>query len=87
MIRISIRQGGPVPVAPVVPVVPGPGDVPPCVACDATGGVIRVPMIIEGGGAVVVCLDGHECAKRYRKGASPASYGAALRGELLGVAP
>lgn len=77
---------------PEVPVVPGPdgarrGSIPRCVACNVDGGVIRVPMIIEGGEAIVVCLDGHECAKRYRRGASPASYGAALRGELLGIAP
>lgn len=73
------------------PVVPGPdgatrGEPPACVACKAST-VTRVPFIAEGGEAIVVCLDPVECTKRYRKGASPASYAAALRGEILGVAP
>lgn len=78
--------------APTVPVVPGPdgatrGDAPPCVACEAAGDVIRVPILLADGSCAVVCLDGHECGKRYRRGASPSSYAAALRGEILGVAP
>lgn len=85
---LNLRAGK----AAVPVVVPGPGGitrgpVPPCVPCGAAGGVIRVPMILPDGEAIVVCLDGHECAKRYRRGASPASYAAALRGEILGVSP
>ncbi len=77
---------------PSVPVIPGPegakrGPVPPCVACKTTGSGTRVPLLIGPDEAVIVCHDGHECAVRYRGGMSPASYGAALRGELLGVAP
>ncbi len=74
--------------APVV--VPGPegatpGVVPACVACGCDT-VTRVPAVLAGG-AVVLCLDSGECAKRYRNGTSPESYAAALRGELLAVAP
>lgn len=86
---LNLRKGKP-PAS--EPVVPGPdgarrGDIPPCVPCGASGGVLRVPMILPDGEAIVVCLDGHECAKRYRRGASPASYAAGLRGEILGIAP
>ncbi len=75
--------------APVV--VPGPdgatvGVIPPCIACGATT-VTRVPAILADGATAVVCQDARECTARYRQGASPASYGAALRGELLAVAP
>lgn len=89
MSMLRLIRGGAVGRAPVV--VPGPdgaapGVIPPCVACGSST-VTRVPAVLEDGDAAVVCLDGHECAKRYRRGASPASYGAALRGELLAVAP
>jgi hypothetical protein len=47
---------------------------------------VRVPAVLEGVVAVL-CLDGHECALRYRDGTSPESYAAGLRGELLAVAP
>jgi hypothetical protein len=46
-----------------------------------------VPLQIEGGEWIIVCHDGHACAERYRQGASPESYAAGLRGEILGVAP
>jgi hypothetical protein len=46
-----------------------------------------VPAVVAPDLAVVVCLDGHECAKRYRQGMSPESYAAALRGEILAVTP
>jgi hypothetical protein len=36
---------------------------------------------------LALCLDFAGCAARYRGGTSPSSYAAALRGELLGVAP
>jgi hypothetical protein len=75
-----------------VVVIPGrdgahPGAVPPCDACGTTGSGTRVPFIISENEAIVLCLDGHECATRYRHGASPESYAAGLRGELLAVAP
>lgn len=63
-----------------------PGVIPPCVACGCST-VLRVPAVLADGTAAVVCHDGHECAVRYRRGASPASYAAGLRGEILGIAP
>ena len=74
--------------APVV--VPGPDGatpaaVPACVACGSST-VIRVPVVLDEVGAAVVCLDATECAKRYRRGVSPESYAAELRGEILTAA-
>ncbi len=74
--------------APVV--VPGPdgasvGIVPACVACGCST-VTRVPMVSDAE-ALVLCLDAVECTRRYRSGASPESFAAGLRGELLAVAP
>ena len=77
-----------------VPVIPGPDGaraatlpIPACVACGTTGSGIRVPLLLADGSAIVVCLDGQQCAVRYRAGTSPESYAAALRGEILGVTP
>lgn len=72
-------------------VVPGPDgarqrEVPSCVACGSST-VLRVPAVLEDGSVGIVCHDGHECAKRYRRGASPESYAAGLRGEILAVTP
>lgn len=72
------------------PIIAGPsgakqGPVPPCAACRSDT-VTRVPAVLGTEGAVL-CLDAAECCGRYRGGVSPASYGAALRGELLAVAP
>lgn len=36
---------------------------------------------------LVVCTDPAECVERYRQGTSAESYAAALRGEILAVAP
>jgi hypothetical protein len=85
MLRLIPGRG---PKAPVVPGPDGatPAAIPPCLACGSST-VLRVPAVLEDGSAAVVCHDGGECAKRYRGGASPASYAAALRGEILGVAP
>jgi hypothetical protein len=81
-----IERGKPAPV--VVPSPDGatPGIVPPCVACGSSA-VTRVPTLLGDGSCAVVCLDGTECAPRYRRGATPESYAAALRGEMLAVAP
>ena len=84
---LRLNKGKP----PEVPVVAGAdgarqGEIPSCVACGSST-VLRVPAVLEDGSAAVVCHDGHECAKRYRRGASPASYAAGLRGEILGVTP
>lgn len=84
---LRLNRGRP----PEVPAVAGPdgatpGEIPPCLACGSST-VLRVPAVLEDGSAAVVCQDGHECAKRYRRGASPASYAAGLRGEILGVTP
>jgi hypothetical protein len=65
---------------------PAQGTIPPCVACGCST-VLRVPAVVGPDMAVVICHDATECTKRYRKGASPASYAAGLRGELLAVAP
>jgi hypothetical protein len=83
------RAAGRAPVVVAGPDGATPGVIPPCVACGCST-VLRVPALVgaEGDGyAIVVCHDAVECAKRYRRGASPESYAAALRGELLGVAP
>ncbi len=89
MMKTGKRKGA---AALPVPVSPGPagarrGAVPPCVPCGTTGSGTRVPLQLPDGEWIVMCQDGHECAVRYRKGTSPASYAAALRGEILGVAP
>jgi len=57
-----------------------------CVACETTEGV-RVPAILDEIGASVLCRDAMACCDRYRGGASPETYAAGLRGELLAVAP
>jgi hypothetical protein len=63
-----------------------PGKIPPCVACGCDT-VIRVPAVVGPDMAVVLCMDAANCTIRYRNGASPESYAAGLRGELLGVTP
>lgn len=75
----------------VAPIVVGndtPTQGPPhaCVAC-GTDVAARVPAVLGEIGAAVLCRDAAAGCARYRGGASPASYGAALRGELLAVAP
>jgi len=77
--------------AAVVPFVAGPagitrGPIPPCIACGSDAAP-RELVALDKTASGMLCLNGHECAKRYRRGASPASYGLALRGELLAVAP
>lgn len=72
------------------PVVPGPDGANrgPAPACDACGSdsANRTAGLLEGI-AAVLCVDACACALRYRRGVSPATYAAGLRGELLAVAP
>jgi hypothetical protein len=74
-------------VAPVLVGSEAPTQGPPhaCVACGTTDGV-RVPAVLQAG-AVALCRDAGACCARYRRGVSPQTYAAALRGEILGVAP
>lgn len=62
------------------------GPVPPCDACGTNGSGTRIPAVLEGV-VMVLCFDAGACALRYREGASPESYAAALRGDLLAVTP
>lgn len=75
-----------------VPVSPGPAGaerrpLPPCDACGTDADATRVPVVVGPDLVATLCRDAAACARRYRGGASPASYAAGLRGELLGVAP
>ena len=89
MLSRLIKRGSGAPAGPVV--VPGPagatvGIIPSCVACGSDR-TTRVPVLLGDGSCGVACADAHGCAVRYRAGASPASYAAGLRGEILAVAP
>jgi len=69
-----------------IAVVPG-RETPPheCSACGST--TAPAAHAVADGIELVLCLDFAGCAARYRSGTSPVSYAAALRGELLGLAP
>lgn len=56
-----------------------------CSAC-GTSSAARL-RACDGGIELVLCTDADACCDRYRGHTSPESYAAALRGELLGVAP
>jgi hypothetical protein len=79
----AVRPAKPLP----TPVVPGrePAPTAACSACsaDRTTRVREVRAGIE----LVLCLDAHGCCVRYRRSTTPESYAAALRGEILAVAP
>jgi hypothetical protein len=49
-------------------------------AC-GTADAVRVPAVLTGGVAAALCRDAAACCARYRAGASPESYGVALRGQ------
>jgi hypothetical protein len=52
-----------------------------CAACGESAEVV-----VEGveGIATTLCVDFRACAARFREGVSPATYGAVLRGDILG---
>lgn len=62
-----------------------PAALGPCDAC-RTRSAKRAKAAV-GDVLVVLCVDAPACCDRYRGHTSPESYAAALRGELLGVAP
>lgn len=75
-----------------VPVVPGPEGakrrpMPACDACSTDADATRCLHVVGPDLVVMLCRNAAACARRYRRGASPESYAAALRGEILGVAP
>jgi hypothetical protein len=74
-------------VRPALPVVPGP-EPEPTAACSACGND-RTTRVCEvsAGFELVLCLDAHGCAVRYRRSVTPEIYAAALRGELPVSAP
>jgi hypothetical protein len=85
MIKMGKRRPG-------AAVIPGPdgavvGIALACVACGTTGTGARQPLSVGHGETAFVCDDAAACAKRYRAGATPQSYAAGLRGELLAVTP
>jgi hypothetical protein len=73
-------------------VVPGAGGatrapLPPCDACSTDADATRCLHVVGPDLVVLLCRDAAACARRYRGGASPESYAAGLRGEILGVTP
>jgi hypothetical protein len=73
-------------------VVPGPGGATPapaprCDACETDADPTRCLHVVGPDLVVMLCRNAAACARRYRGGASPASYAAGLRGEILGVTP
>lgn len=80
------NRGGP-------PVVPGPDGAvqliakteAQCVACLNVSSATHIDWL--GDMSARLCNDANACTNRYRDGVSPESYAAALRGELLAVAP
>jgi hypothetical protein len=86
MLRL-INSGG----RPEVPVNPGPAGVqrkplPPCDACATDADASRCMHVVGPDLVAVLCRDGAACCRRYRRGASPDSFAAGLRGEILGIA-
>lgn len=76
--------------APVV--VPGPAGIeraerPNCDACETDADPTRTLHVVGPDLAVVLCRNAAACARRYRRGVSPETFAAGLRGELLAVAP
>jgi len=67
----------------VVPVIPGPDGATAGGSCDACGKGGRFEPLGSDG----LCIDFRACIARYRSRASPDSYAAGLRGEILAVAP
>lgn len=64
---------------------------PRAAACSACGygdtnGVIRRVVIVDRV-LMSLCVDWSACTARYRRGTSPESYAAGLRGEMLAVSP
>lgn len=80
------NRGGP-------PVVPGPDGAvraiavteAQCTACLNVSTATHIEWL--GDMSARLCDDADACTNRYRDGASPESYAAGLRGELLAVAP
>lgn len=77
---------------PAPPVIPGPdGAIVPgsveaqCDACKRRSVAVHIEW--PDSVAIWLCDDVDACSRRYRDGASPESYAAGLRGELLAVAP
>lgn len=75
---------------PATPVNPGPdgarkGSALKCNACGSQT-ANRAPRVVGRDIVAMLCVDAAECCKRYRRGASPESYAAALRGEILAAA-
>ncbi len=69
-----------------VPVVPGPvREQEACAACGSTTAP-RNTQRVEGI-VMELCHNAMNCTGRYRRGVSPATYAAGLRGEILAVAP
>lgn len=78
---------------PPVPVMPGPegeqaavAGIGPCQACGSRERPRRLRWP-DGDTLFPLCADFAACCRAYRNGASPESYAAGLRGEILGVAP
>lgn len=89
MFALGGRDGRVVRGRATVPAVPADRPVTEdCAACGRgdRNGVLRTRQVVDGVD-MALCLDYFACAERYRGRVSPASYGAALRGEILAVAP
>lgn len=72
-------------------IVPGAGGAtqgprPPCDACGTDADPTRCLHVVGPDLVVILCRDASACAHRYRKGVSPASYAAELRGDILTAA-
>lgn len=81
----SVGKGPARGVASVLPGLAG-GVLGPCDACGIREGAGRTRKIVDREW-LLLCDDAAACAKRYRRGVSPGTFAAGLRGELLAVAP